>query len=338
MQRQTLMRIGLTLTLCVFWLTSTASARDHGGDFAVQPAAPVLWRDPDNIASRNLLYGSGGEKNQPQPPVKFLKEDTQGTNPKFDVRDQNDKKWKVKLGVEARPETVATRLLWAVGYFTDDDYFIPDLKISNLPDHLQRGQNFVQRQDEVENARLKRHMQGADKSAVWHWRRNPFTGTRELNGLRVMMALINNWDLKDENNAIEEEKETGRQFYVVSDLGASFGTTGYALEPGRGKGRLKDYRASKFITKIRLDYVDFSVPASMDLSGLFMFRSFITRLRLRWIGKHVPRSDAKWIGGLLARLKPAQIEDAFRAAGYSQNDIDAFSAVVEKRIAQLKAL
>ena len=53
-----------------------------------------------------------------------------------------------------------------------------------------------------------------------------FTGTRELNGLRVMMALINNWDLKDENNAIYREKPVRDQIYEVSDLGASFGTTG----------------------------------------------------------------------------------------------------------------
>ncbi len=33
-------------------------------------------------------------------------------------------------------------------------------------------------------------------------RDDPFEDTREWNGLRVMMALMNNWDLKDENNAI----------------------------------------------------------------------------------------------------------------------------------------
>lgn len=330
------MRPAFTIALSVFWLMAAAPAAS-AGHRAVQPA-PVLWRDPGDISSRNLFYGSGGEKNQPRLPARFIKEDMKGTNPKFDVRDQDDKKWKVKLGVEARPETVATRLLWSVGYFTDEDYFIPNLTISDLPGRLQRGQNFVNQQNEVENARLKRDMNGTEKRGQWRWRHNPFTGTREFNGLRVMMALINNWDLKDENNAIEEEKTTGREFYVVTDLGASLGTIGYALEPGRGKGRLQDYRASKFITKVRHDSVDFSVPARMTLLGIFKPRSFFTRLRLRWIGRHIPRSDAKWIGGLLAQLKPSQIEDAFRAAGYSQNDIDAYSAVVEKRIAQLNRL
>ena len=31
-----------------------------------------------------------------------------------------------------------------------------------------------------------------------------FPDTRKFNGLRVMMALMNSWDLKDENNAIYE--------------------------------------------------------------------------------------------------------------------------------------
>lgn len=333
------MRAAPIIVLFAFSFAVTTSACAHDGDdSALQPPTAVLWHDPGDIASRNLLYGSGGDNDQPHPPVSFVEEDTKGTNPKFDVRDQDDKKWKVKLGVEARPETVAARLLWAVGYFTDEDYFLPELEVSNLPSHLQRGEKLVKHGDEVDNVRLKRHIKGTEKTREWHWRRNPFTGTRELNGLRVMMALMNNWDLKDENNAIEEEKETGRQFYVVTDLGASFGTIRFKFEAGRGKGRLKDYRESKFITKVRPDYVDFSVPASRDLFGIFDPRDFISRLRLRWIGKHIPRADAKWIGGLLGQLKPAQIEDAFRAAGYSQNDIDSFSAVVEKRIAQLNAL
>ena len=35
-------------------------------------------------------------------------------------------KWRVKLGVEARPETVASRLVWAVGYYANEDYFLPE--------------------------------------------------------------------------------------------------------------------------------------------------------------------------------------------------------------------
>src|SRR5216110_2797235 len=69
--------------------------------------SPVLWRDPGDIASRNLFYGPGGEKNQPRGPYTFVKEDLEGSNPKFIVEDGGGVKWKVKLGIEAQPETVA---------------------------------------------------------------------------------------------------------------------------------------------------------------------------------------------------------------------------------------
>src|SRR5205807_1169699 len=100
----------------------------------------AIWADPGDIKSKDLFNGPGGEKHRPQLPVKFLKEDKHGHNSKLDVEDSNGKKWKAKLGIEAQPETVATRLLWAVGYFTNEDYFIPDPKIEGLPAHLHRGQ------------------------------------------------------------------------------------------------------------------------------------------------------------------------------------------------------
>jgi len=309
---------------------------------AQTPSSPKasIWTDPGDISSKNLLYGSGGEKDQPRPPVIFEKEDTNGSNPKFDVHDHDGTKWKVKLGVEAKPETVARRLLWAVGYFTEEAYLERELKVDGVPKNLQRGQNLV-KAGEARDARLKHHPKHAEKGEEWHWRKNPFSGTRDFNGLRVMMSLINNWDVKDENNAIYQDKKSGEQLYVVTDLGASFGSIGYRLGPGRGKGDLGAYRSSKFITHVHRDYVDFSSPAHstvIGILGIFSIPDFVTRMRLRWIGRHIPREDAKWIGGLLAQLKPAQIEDAFRSAGYSDKDVAEYSAVVEKRIADLGKL
>jgi hypothetical protein len=59
---------------------------------------------------------------------------------------------------------------------------------------------------------------------------------------------------------------------------------------------------------------------------------------LRWVGKRVPRADAKWIGGILGRLSKDQIRDAFRAAGYSPEQVEGFTDVVSQRIAQLNQL
>ena len=334
-------RIHIAL-FCFLFLLSSSSLAFSADDPkpVVQTGSAVIWTDPGDISSRNLLYGSGGEKDQPHPPVTFEKEDMKGTSPKFDVRDQDGEKWKVKLGIEARPETVATRLLWAVGYFTEEDYFVPDLQVNDLPKDLQRGKQFV-KHGEAKNTRLKRHPKHAEKEEEWHWRKNPFTGTRELNGLRVMMALINNWDLKDDNTSIYDDKETGKKLYLVTDLGASFGTMGYRLGSGHGKGDLGAYQHSKFISHVHGDYVDFGTPAHatvLQVVGIISIPEFISRMRLRWIGRHIPREDAKWIGGLLAQLKPEQIQDAFHAAGYDDQHVQAFSQVVEKRIADLGKL
>ena len=156
------------------------------------------------------------------------------------------------------------------------------------------------------------------------------------------MALINNWDLKDVNNSVyaEKQKEAGAPelHYAVSDLGASFGTTGRSWTHRLSKGNLKSYQHSKFIGKITPEYVDFTVPSRPALIYVFTPKEFISRMDMRWIGKRIPRSDAKWIGGLLAQLSPEQIRDAFRAAGYSPEQVQSFAAVVEARIAELNQL
>jgi hypothetical protein len=315
-------------------------AQEEGAESAGKGPA-VLWRNPEDIASRNLFYGPGGEKDQPHGPYSFVKEDLDGTNPKFVVKDRDGVKWKVKLGEEARPETVASRLVWAVGYFTNEDYFLPELQAAGMP-RLHRGQNRVAPGGIVHDVRLKRYVKGEEKIGNWEWRVDPFSNTRELNGLRVTMALINNWDLKDENNHVYEEKghagDGPKQVYVVSDLGASFGSTGFGATRAGSKGNLHAYAHSKFISKVTPEYVDFNVPTRPALIHLVYPPEFFRRLELRSIGKHIPRGDARWIGELLARLSPDQLRDAFRAAGYSQQEVEGFSKVVESRISELNRL
>jgi len=196
---------------------------------AVSPGAskPMLWRDPKDISSRNLFYGPGGMKDQPpQGKYTFVEEDLNGTNPKIVVKDQDGVTWTVKLGAEAKPEVAATRLTWGIGYFATEDYFLRDLKVDGLPEHLHRGQRMVAADGSMHDVRLKRHLPDEKKVANWKWKDNTFSGTRELNGLRVLMAVINNWDLTDENAGIFMEKakngsgsKSAEQIYMVSDLG-----------------------------------------------------------------------------------------------------------------------
>jgi hypothetical protein len=302
----------------------------------VESTVPVLWRAPVD-ARKNLFYGAGGIQDQPRGIVTFESEDMAGSNPKFVVRDSQGIKWTVKIGNEARPETVASRLVWAAGYFANEDYFVADLRVEGMPSHLKRGQNLVTPQG-VKNVRLKRHNPGEKKEGTWSWRNGPFRGTRQLNGLRVLMALMNNWDLKDENNAIYVEKKSDRQIYMVSDLGASFGATALIVPKHRSKGDLAEYRRSKFIRKETAEYVDFAVPGRPSILYLLAEPMYLRRMRLEWIGHHIPRDDARWIGDILGSLSGAQIRDAFRAGGYSAAETEAYATILEGRIARLREL
>jgi hypothetical protein len=299
--------------------------------------APAIWHDPGEIKSQDLLNGPGGEKHRPRLPVKFLKEDKHGQNSKFDVEDANGTKWKVKLGIEAQPEVVATRLLWAIGYFTNENYFIPDLQVKELPAHLHRGQGHVISPGHLDGARLQRHHGDEKKEANWNWRHNPFVGTREFNGLRVMMALLNNWDLKDENNAVFTDKD-GQQQYLVTDVGTAFGASGTRYSEAGSKNNLKAYRESKFIAKVTPAYVNFDFPRRPAWIHVVDPPHYFHLVHMRWIGNRVPRADAKWLGSLLGQLSPDQILDAFRAGGYPPEKAAAFTKVVQSRIAELNQL
>jgi len=335
----------ILMVLAAILLNHTAA---HAGDEGKslrheQPLRAVLWHEPVDIASRNLFYGPGGRENSPHGPYVFLNEDLEGSNPKFNIRDGNQGEWKAKLGLEARPETVASRLVWAVGYFTGEDYFLPELKTETLPPRLHRGRKLVTPDGSMLEVRLKRHMPDEKKVGAWQWRDNTFVGTRELNGLRVMMALINNWDLKDVNNAIYrgkslEASDARSDVYMVSDLGASFGSAGLAWPLSKSRGSLKCYGSSRFISRTDAGFVDFNIPHRPSFLCILRLRQYVQHMRLRWLGRHIPRTDARWIGQLLARLSPDQIRDAFRAAGYSPQEVEGFTQIVLMRIAELNHL
>jgi hypothetical protein len=299
-----------------------------------------LWRAPKDISSENLFYGRGGQEHAPHGPFTFESEDLDGSNPKYDVRDADGLKWKIKLGVEARPETAASRFVWAVGYHTDEDYFLPNVQVNGMPAHVHRGQDLIEPGGVMRNVRLKR--EGGKKVGNWSWRDNPFAGTRELDGLRVMMAVLNNWDLKEENNAIRDFKkgdENGdTREYEVSDLGASFGTTGRELSHTKSKGNLYSYARSTFIKKVGPTTVDFDVPSRPEMIVAFNPHEYFSRVGMKWIGDDIPRQTARWIGDLLGQLSQDQIRDAFRAAGYEGLDMDEFAVEFQKRVKELQGL
>jgi hypothetical protein len=295
----------------------------------------VIARDPGPASSLDLYYGEGGKEHAPDPngTFTFEKEDMNGTNPKFDMRDSQGIRWKAKMGEESRAETAATRLVWAAGYLVDEDYFLPSVRVDDLP-KLRRGEQYVSKDGVVEGVRLKRRPKDEKEAGTWKWTDNPFDGTAELNGLKVMMALINNWDLTTVNNEVYEVG--GERHFVVKDLGASFGNTGNRFT--RSKGVAEDYATAKFIEHVGPDRVDFAMHTRPFVLTAPEFVYFSTAARRGQITKNIPRADARRLGERLSQLSGSQIADCFRGTGFSAEEVQEYTKAVQERINELRAL
>jgi hypothetical protein len=278
---------------------------------SAQRVQSMMW-SPVKVESRNLYHGAGGTAMRPDVRrVTFIKKDTGGNNLKYRIKDARGREWVAKIADESQPEVAANRLLWAIGYRTEIDYIAPRLTIPGKGTYT--------------NVRLEARPKGVDRGASWQWDENPFIDTREFKGLRVMMALINNWDLKDSNNAI---LRSGREAqYIVSDLGSSFGklpvSSAFLLNRfGRSVNDPADYAKSTFLHGIEDDgEVDFYYKAKgKDLL------------------KGISVEDARWVGLLLSRLSDRQIRDAFRAANYDRANQRLLANAVRSRINQLVRL
>jgi len=291
-------------------LSASLAAAPKGGSKSAKPklgsAPAVLWREPADITTRDLFYGPGGADHQPRGKLSFIKENFNGVNPKFTVHDEAGTHWGVKIGNEAKPETAATRLVWAVGYFTNEDYYLPELNVAGDM-NLKRG-GALSHRTKLTDLRLKRHNQGEHEIADWGWDDNPFAGTKELDGLKIMMELICNVDLKSANQHVYDVNGT-EQRYVAADLGSSFGMAGKTMF--YSKGVLKDFQSKPLIKSAGPEFIDF------------------------WRFKHIPRAHAKWIGGYLAQLTDDQIRDAFRAAGFSVQEVEGYTQKVKEKINEL---
>lgn len=305
---------------------------------------PVIWRAPSEISNRNLTYGPGSAELAPLGPFTFVKEESTGESPKFNVTDSRGETWVVKVGPEAQAETVATRLLWSVGYFADEAYYIDRAEIRNLP-RLSRGQEFIEGRNTVRGARFEPKRKNIAKGLNWDWEKNPFVNSRELDGLKVMMVLLGNYDTSLRNNRVltVTDAQTGavEVRYVATDVGATFGKVG-GLGGKRSKNTLADYRDSKFVLGIENGMVKFdydTTPKKMGMFASLFSPGYKSRQEKKErVMQNIPVGNARWIGSLLSQLSDEQIRDAFRAANYDRDTMEGFVQVIRGRINELNRL
>lgn len=268
----------------------------------------VMWRAPEDIESRNLLVGAGGEAMMPDlSRVTFVEVKEGGWSTKYRVTDGKGNEWVAKLSKEAQPETAANRLLWAIGYETEIAHLVPEL--------------VIQGKGTFKNVKLEARPNNVKRDGYWLWANNPFVGKPEFQGLKIMMLLFNNWDMKDDNNAILAVKgdTNSERRFIISDLGATFGKTGGLISRSRNKP--SDYIKAEFVKGVKGNVIDFNYGGKMG-------KAF----------EGITIEDAKWVASWLSRLSDEQLKDAFRSANYTPQEVDQLAAAVRSRINALANL
>ena len=330
-RRSFLMAILMVLLISSVIASSTPAVQDNKK--AAQTATPLIWRDPGNVEKLDFISGPGGRDKAPKPPFAFIEENLSGSNPKVRVIDAVGVKWSVKFGPEVNAEVFATRIAWAVGYFVEPSYFVADGKIDDLG-QLTRAKDHIKPDGSFTNARFERQREKGVKNLEdgqsWSWVKNPFIGSKELNGLKVIMMLVSNWDNKDlrdvkrgSNTAIYQYQTSGgtSEHYLVSDWGGSMGKWGGYLS--REKWDCKGYtqQTPNFVKGVKGDFFVWSYTGQHT-------KDFIDGIRI---------SDMRWLIQYLGRITDGQLRAGLQASGASSDEVECFTTAIRDRINQIKS-
>jgi len=277
------------------------------------PSIASLWEEPRDLATRNLFDGPGGDALMPgDARFEFVARDITGHSPGFDVKDAKGVEWSVKLGPEAQSEVATSRILWAMGFHQPPTYYLATWTMTGTESGTQTAGRF--------RPELPDHKVIGD----WSWYENPFVGTREFGGLIVANLLLTNWDWKTSNNKIYATGDGGAHRYVVRDLGASLGRFKYPTLlkwfhlRGFGQGSrndVDDFEKQGFIKGVNEGRIEF------DYRGIYPD-----------VVKSVTPADVAWACERLSRLTDTHWRDAFRAAGYGDEETRRFVTKIKSKI------
>ena len=292
----------------------------------------VLWQEPGTITENDWTWGSGGEARAPRPPFEFVGEDLNGTNPKIRVRDAKGDRWTVKFGGENHGDIFTSRLLYALGYLTAPSYYVASGVIAGVHD-LKRAKPFIARDGSFRFARFKlrdHKLLAPVDDAAWSWNDNPFVGTPQLNGLKILMMLTSNWDAKDARDGkgsntgvyAKPGSQPAQRFYAFDDWGATMGKWG------------------GFFTRDKWDPDGYQAQT----------RSFARAapggiIEWGYRGKHNPDitsgislDDLRWLLTYLATVTDAELRSGLRASGAGDELAGIYTRAIRERITQLQRL
>ena len=317
-----------------YWRVRSEITRKNEGQASLRSSQALIWRDPGAISAADIAAGPCRRDGAPAAPFHFLQEHDTGSQPCISVRDAVGREWRVKWGQEVHTEVVGTRLAWALGYFAEPSYFVGSGRIEGARD-LRRARPCIDDQQRFADARFELSEPGVIKhfdAHGWAWHDNPFVGTHELNGLKILMMLISNWDNKDvrdvargSNTAIFEYplRDRGREArYLIIDWGAALGAWGSnILSRGRWDPEAFAGQNAQFVTGVGGDLVQFGYQGqrTADLSA------------------KLTRADVAWFTRLADRLSDDHLRAVLVASGANPEETDLFTASLRARLDQLRA-
>lgn len=283
-----------------------------------KPPAASMWMAPTDLASRDLFYGPWGVEHAPDPNgvYELVERKHTGVNLGMTVKDARGREWSVKLPYpgnldsEAPVEVALSRLLTAIGYHQPPVYYLPAFHLKD---------DFGQRV--VVGGRFRLKDETLKDAGSWKWEDNPFVGTKEYQGLIVLLMMFNSTDLKNTNNTIYEHRngDLVEQWYVTRDIGSALGDWS-PLAPR--KNHPASFEATPFLLGAE------NGKAQIAYHGWY---KNLTRDR-------ITVEDVVWASELLGRLSDQQWQDAFRAGGYRPEVANRFIKKLKEKIDQGKAL
>ena len=318
----------------VFWRLRSALQLRQASERPLHSVRTAIWRDPGAVERLDLAAGPGGPKGHPLPPFTFVEEHFAGSRPCVSVRDARDRTWRVKWGDEVEVEALATRLAWAAGYFVETTYYVAEGRVDGVSALKRAGScldpagSFKAARFELEEEDVITHF---DEHS-WSWAENPFVGTRELNGLKIIMMWVSNWDAKDvrdvalgSNTAIFEHRladGTREARYLIIDWGGAFGRWGNVVNRGRWDCQGFAEQTPQFVAGVDGEFVQWGYSGQ----------------RTGDIAKGIRLSDAQWLLQYLERLSDDQIASAVRASGGTEEEAVCFTRALVERRNQLRAI
>jgi len=321
-----------------------------------------VWHDVD-IASMDLMAGSKLRTSFPfNSEVKCTYVDPKspmtGASPKFLCKLKSGEVVRIKYGKDSREtysEVAATRLMWALGFYTDDVYPVKVrcLKCPADPSHPAKKEKRTTKY--FDHAAIELNFNGEaieDEDEGWKWTElesvDPKKGgapEAHVDALKLLMVFIQHGDNKPEQQRLAclpddiiNAKGVGvckRPVLMVQDLGATFGAANEISNEGtkmnfdgwKDKGIWNDYKEKQFFVehKKNICYGNLVNSKAAGEEGLKDPR--------------ISEGGRKFLAQLLTKLSDQQILDLFRVArvqnlGHSPEEWAAAFKEKRKQIAE----